>query len=222
MRQQTLAAALAVAAAMLVGCGGSSHKATSATTTATSAAVSASGGAPPPGAPPALRGVVGRVLRAGELGGFAPEGRRVLGISAPSWVGEVRVPASERAKEVARLQRLGFIAAVSEKLAPANGSPAEALSVVEQFASHSAARNELATQVTQSEARGAKPFTVSGIPGARGFGGTHGQNTGLNVAFAVGPYYYLVGAGWPTGSPGPPTRAEVVAAAEHLYRRLYG
>lgn len=221
MERGLLAAAAAVAALLLGGCGGSSPTATS-RSAATSTTMSAGGVAPPPGAPPALRGVVGRVLRPGELQGFSPEGRRVLGINAPSWVAEVGVPASEGAKEVARLQRLGFVAAVSEKLAPVNGGPAEALSIVEQFSSSNAARSELANQVMRSAAQGAKPFTVSGITGAQGFGGAHGRITGVNVAFATGPYYYLVGAGWPTGSPSPPTRAEVVAAAEHLYRRLYG
>ncbi len=72
-----------------------------------------------------------------------------------------------------------------------------------------------------AEAQGAKAFTVAAIPGASGFGGAHNGSTGYNVAFADGAYYYLVGAGWPTGTPSPPTRAALITAAEDLYRRVH-
>ncbi len=209
-----------VTALVIAGCGGSSPKAASTATATTT--VPTSGISPPRRRPPALSGVVGRVLVAGELPGFTPQGRRVLGSNASSWVVEEELPSAEQAKEAARLQRLGFVAAVRERLAPTNGTAAEALSIVEQFASQTAASAELAAQLRMSEARGARAFAVPGIPGATGFGGSHGQTTGINVAFTAGPYYYLVGAGWPTGTPNAPTRAAVVAAAEHLYRRLYG
>ena len=213
-----MALAGAVAALMLAGCGGSGHNATS--TTATAATGPPRGSTLPPGAPPALRGVFGRVLTADELAGFAPQGSRTLGTNPQSWVAGIGLPPSEQAKEAARLQRLGFVAGVSEHLVPGNGSGAEALSIVEQFSSRHGATRELAAQLKASEAAGAKAFTVPGIPAAGGFGGSHGQSSGVNVAFAAGSYYYLVGAGWPNGSPHPPTRADVVAAAEHLYRRL--
>jgi hypothetical protein len=60
---------------------------------------------------------------------------------------------------------------------------------------------------------------VPAIGGARGFGGSAGGTTGYNVAFASGPYYYLVGAGYPPGAPG---GAAVILAAQHLYRRVHG
>jgi hypothetical protein len=206
---------------VLSGCGGASHKAAS-TTARTTTAGTPSTAALPPGAPPALRGVFGRVLNAGQLAGFAPHGRRVLGVNATNWVAEEELPPPERAKEAARLQRLGFVAAVSERLAPTNGGAAEGLSVVEQFRSAQAAGAELAAQVKMAEAQGAKAFAVPAIPGASGFGGAHSGNTGYNVAFAGGAYYYLVGAGWPTGTSSPPTRAALITAAEDLYRRVHG
>jgi hypothetical protein len=221
MARRCLGLAATATALVVVGCGGSSHNAATAST-ATNATAPPSSVALPPEAPPALRGVFGRVLTAGELAGFTPQGRRVLGINASSWVAGLGLPPSERAKEAARLQRLGFVAAVSERLAPTNGAPAEALSIVEQFGSPSAAKSEVAAQLKMTEAQGAKGFAVPGIPGASGFGGSHGQGTGIDVLFAAGPYYYLVGAGWPIGSANPPTRAALIAAAEHLYHRLYG
>ena len=215
-----------VAVLLLAGCGGSSHKTASATTGAAAGPSAAPAGpsgtsALPPGAPPALRGVFGHVLRASELPGFSPAGRQ-LGINASSWVAGLGLPPSERASEAARLQRLGFVAAVGEHLASSSGSAAEALSIVEQFPTQQAAARELAAQVKMGEAQGAKAFAVPGIPGASGFGGAHGPFTGVNVVFQAGPYYYLVGAGWPSGTPNPPTRAAVIAAAERQYRRLNG
>jgi len=159
------------------------------------------------------------VLAVGELPGFTRQGTRQLGINAASWVAEL--PASQRAREAARLQSLGFIAAVRELLLhPASGSPAEALSIVEQFPSPRAARKELAFQVRRGIGPGVSEFAVPAIAGARGFGGSSPQSTGLNVAFTKGSYYYLVGAGWPTGSPTPTTRAALIAAAVRLYERV--
>jgi hypothetical protein len=205
-----------LAAIVFAGCGSSSHKAaTSSTATASSTAQR------PPGAPPALGGVRGRVLVAGELSGLTPQGRRILGINPDSWVVEEKIPASQRAREAARLQSLGFVAAIREQLLPpANASPAEGLSIVEQFRAPGAARTELAFQVRQGKGSGATAFAVPAIPGARGFGGSSSESSGLNVAFTKGPYYYLVGAGWPTGTPSAPTRATVIAAAQRLYRRV--
>jgi hypothetical protein len=160
------------------------------------------------------------VLVAGDLVGFAPQGRRALGINAKSWVVAEQVPPAERAKEAARLERLGFIAGVRERLAPTVAGPAEAISIVQQFRSAQAARETLAFEVRMTEAHGARPFAVSKIPTAQGFGGPFAGNTGYNVAFVNGDYYYLVGAGFPTGTPNAPTQANLITAAERLYARV--
>ncbi len=171
----------------------------------------------PAGAPPALRGVFGRVLVAGELPGFAPQGQRILGINAGSWVVEDQYPASQRAREAARLRSLGFVAAIRERLAPTNGTPAEAISIVQQFRNASAARSELATESRLIGNETA--FAVTAIPGARGFGGSSPESSGQNVAFAKGSYFYLIGTGAPSGV-SMPSRATLIAAALHLYDRV--
>jgi hypothetical protein len=170
-----------------------------------------------------LRGVLGRLVAANELAGFRPRGHRTLGINPASWVVEIELPASQRAREAARLARLGFVAALRERLVPANGTPAEGLSIVEQFRTPTSARAELAAQIRQVKALGpVKSFAVPAIPSAVGFGGSKAGSSGLNVAFAKGAYYYLVGAGWQTvGDPSPPTRAGLIAAAQRLYRRVH-
>jgi hypothetical protein len=161
------------------------------------------------------------VLAANELSGFTPAGHRLIGINPTTWVADNELPVSQRAREAARLQRLGFIAAVRERLVPVSGIPAEAISIVERYPSPSAARAELAAQIGLVKAAGpVTAFAVPGIPGAVGFGGSHAQSSGENVAFAKGTYYYLVGAGWLTGTPSAPSRSELIIAAVRLYNRV--
>jgi hypothetical protein len=203
-----------VVAIALSGCGGSS---TSSTATTASTGTAAAARTLPPGTPAALRGAHGRLLRAGDLPGFAPHGQLTLSTSAQSWVAEA--PPDQRASEAASLKALGFVAGLDEQLAPSKGGVANegGVSLVEQFRSAHGAHAEIAAQVKQALRRGESAFSVAGIPGARGFGFS-GSTTDANVAFAVGPYYYLVGFG--TGSAGRPTRAQLIAAAQSLYGRV--
>src|SRR3984893_580233 len=201
------------------GCGGSSAP-SSATTAKATTAPSGTGSAAttlPPGTPAALRGAHGSVLRAGELPGFVPQGPLTLSTSAQSAVAEA--PPDQRASEAASVKALGFVAGLVEKLAPSKGGVAGegGVSLVELFRSSHGASGEVASQLKQALKRGESAFAVPGIPGARGFGFS-GSSTNANVAFAVGPYYYLVGFG--TGGSGGPTRAQLIAAAQSLYRRV--
>ena len=201
------------------GCGGSST--TSSRTTAKATTTSSGAGpaavTPPPGTPAALRGAHGGVLLAGDLPGFVPQGYRAPSTSAQSEVAEY--PPEQRASEAARLKALGFIASISERLAPANGIGAtgEAISLVEQFRSAHGANGEVAAQLKQALARGETAFAVPGIPGARGFGSSTATPPDANVAFPIGAYYYLVGFGSSA-----PTRSQLIAAAQRLYRRVRG
>jgi hypothetical protein len=158
------------------------------------------------------------MLVAGDLRGFAPQGQRTIATSARSWVHEY--PPPEQETERRRLEGLGFVRGVSEHLAGPTKN-AEATSVAIQFRSpHSALTN------LESEAKnpgfGGKTFAVAAIPGAMGLGGVLGSETDYNVAFAVGPYYYLVGEGYRTGTPGAPTREQLITAAQRLYARVRG
>jgi hypothetical protein len=157
------------------GCGGSSTLSSRTTPKATTASSGTGSAAvtPPPGTPAALRGVRGvhgGVLVAGDLPGFVPQGYRAPSTSAQSAVAEY--PPERRASEAARLKALGFIASISEQLAPAQGRGAtgEAISLVEQFRSAHGASGEVAAELKQALARGESAFAVPGIPGARGFG----------------------------------------------------
>jgi hypothetical protein len=158
-----------------------------------------------------------RVLAAGDLAGFAPYGQPGLGLDAASWAVKDQYPPSLRARETARLRSLGFLAGARQRLTPANGGPAEAISVVERFRTPSAARAELRAEL-RLYGHG-QVFDVPAISGGRGFAGASGEASGQNVAFTKGPYLYLLGAGAPTGVPSP-SRAVLIAAAVRLYRRL--
>jgi hypothetical protein len=201
------------------GCGGSSTSSSRTTTKATTAP-SGTGSAAvtvPPGTPAALRGAHGGVLLPGDLPGFVPKGYRAPSTSAQSEVAEF--PPEQRASEAARLKALGFVASISEQLGPAQGIGAtgEAISLVEQFRSAHGATGEVAAQLKQAFARGETAFAVPGIPGARGFGSSTASPPDANVAFPVGAYYYLVGFGSSA-----PTRSQLIAAAQKLYRRVRG
>ena len=201
-------------------CGGSSTSSSQTTAKATTASTGSAAVTPPPGTPAALRGVRGvhgGVLVAGDLPGFVPRGFLAPSTSAQSEVAEF--PPERRASEAAKLKALGFIASISERLAPANGIGAtgEAISLVEQFRSAHGANGEVAGQLKQALARGETAFAVPGIPGARGFGSSTASPPDANVAFPVGAYYYLVGFGSSA-----PTRSQLIAAAQRLYRRVRG
>lgn len=128
-------------------------------------------------------------------------------------------PPNQRAAEIARLQKLGFVAGLREHLAATSGNPSEAISVVEQFRTAQAAGRQVSSEAKPTG--GASAFSVAGIPGGRGFGGSGPQGSGENVAFAKGPYLYLIGFGAPSGT-SLPSRAVLSAAAVHLYRRVHG
>ena len=214
MKSGSVAVATLLLAIAFCGCGGSS--ASSSTTTAkattTSSGTSSAPVTPPPGTPAALRGAHGGVLLAGDLAGFVPHGYRAPSTSAQSWVAEF--PPAQRASEAARLNALGFIAGITEQLAPAKGAVnEEAISLVEQFRSAHGASAEIAAQIKQALAHGESAFAAAGIPGARGFG----SSRDANIAFSVGAYYYLVGF-----ESGTATRAQLIAAAQSLYRRVGG
>jgi hypothetical protein len=205
-------------AVTLAGCGGGDDKASTAKSSTTARPTSAT---LPPETPAAARALSTRVLAANELPGFAPQVLKPT-TSAADWA-TLEVRPAQEAKETARLRRLGFIAGLNEELRATNGDDAQTgLSIVERFPSARAAAIELAAQLRRSKAQGNfKAFGVAGIPGARGFDLSGRYGAGHNVAFADGPYYYLVGTGWSFKTDSPPARAVAITGAQRLYRRVH-
>jgi hypothetical protein len=221
MQARVWVAAMAVGTVALAGCG-SSHKSSNGAATTTAAS-----GPPehsttiPPNAPPAVRAMTAGLLKEGDLRGFVPEANPTLGTNARSWVEAEGLPPSERSRAVARLERLGFITGVRTRLLSTAGRGAEGISVVERFKSASGATEEVASEASTAGAHGAAVLPLATIPGAKGFGNASGESIGINVAFPNGPYYYLVGVGYPKGTPNAPSIVALTAAAKRLYARVH-
>jgi hypothetical protein len=206
-----------VSVAVLCGCGATSHRVASGSTSGTSSARSTTSGSTPP-----VSSVIGaRTVAAGEFAGFTPS-QPVVVTTPQAWVAFDEYRSSQRSATLARLRRLGFVAAAREDLtwakpSASGGTATGGLSTVEQFASSVGARSDLAAELPGLGP--GKPFAVPGVPGAHGVAGSGGGEVGDNVLFAVGSYVYLVGAGWPAGSDPAPTRASLIGSVQHLYRR---
>ena len=207
-----------MAAVALAGCGGGGKSSSGSTSSHTATAESGAQAPLPEGTPAALRRVHGPLLVANELGGLVPRGSPTLATSPQSFTAED--PPSLRSAEAARLKALGFVAAVSQQLAASPGEMGEGVSLAAEYRSAGGASGEVASQLQQAIGRGESAFTVAGIPGARGFGFDGSQGPNANVAFAVGPDYYLVG--FQAHANGGPTRAQLIAAAQSLYHRVHG
>jgi len=143
--------------------------------------------------------------------------------SASEWAATVDSSRSP-SRETARLRALGFAGGATEQLHGLYPLTAEAISIAEQYRSPAGARAELAYQYSRLEnSPGAKVATFpTGIPGARGVSVTAAGSTGLNVMFAVGRYYYLVGTGSPSSAHNVSGRPQLTRAAGVLYLTVNG
>lgn len=167
-----------------------------------------------------------RVLRADEFPGFAPKEHPTTVASVVAWN---KVAPSGGIDVTARLRRAGFIAGVREDLEWAHGSDRGALSAVVRLGSAKAARAEIARQLRDfSHEPGHRgvltytPFAVYAIPGAHGFTKQAEDGAGHNIIFADGPFTYHLGVGWGAQVKDTPTRAQLIAAATALYKRVHG
>ena len=149
------------------------------------------------------------MLRDGELPAFRVESRSAVVTNVDEW--------SERFfASPPSLRRAGFVRGLREKL---DGTTRGVVgySFVAEFRTPTRARDEVANELASPHAPGSyAAFPVAGIPGAHGFTLT---GAGLyNVMFSDGRYQY--GRGAIGGSSA--ARAQVIAAAQALYRRLHG
>ena len=164
-----------------------------------------------------------RVLGVSALPGMVATHPTAVARSASEWAATVDSSRSP-SRETARLRTLGFAGGAVEQLHGLYPLAAEAISIAEQYRSAAGARAELAYQYSRLEASpGARVATFpTGIPGARGVSVTAAGSTGLNVMFAVGRYYYLVGTGSPSSARNVPGRPQVTRAAGGLYLTVNG
>lgn len=160
-----------------------------------------------------------RLIRPSDFHGFRPD-RPKRFVSAKHYVaGDASLTKPQATTKLARLRREGFKAIAIERLESSNPNQA-GLSWVMRLKSGRAARAELAAATREAERQSGSRFPVRPIPGARGVGTPAGRSGSGNVLFADGPYVYLVGVGW-NDAASPPTRAQLIAAATTLYRRVH-
>lgn len=162
------------------------------------------------------------LLTSSELpAGFAPSGQPTIATNVQVYAKQEQTPATQMASETARLRRLGFVAAASQNLnaGPGAQAGAQGVSLVEQYRSNAGARAELGNQVSsfRSSTGNVATFPVPGIPNAVGFG-TPGLGVGVNLAFADGNYFYLVGEAVPNTRT---NKQAVIVAAQKLYHRVH-
>ena len=151
-----------------------------------------------------------RVLKAGQFARMKPSGPPTVIRSATAF--------AQRDTTLApRLHQLGFVAAVAEELVTPGNPDRYGLSMVVQLSSAANAKAALKAQYSSNGPW--TLFTVTGISGAVGFEqvGTQG---GRNIGFALGPYFYLVGAGWQNGAKNAITRSALQAAALLVSNRV--
>jgi hypothetical protein len=154
-----------------------------------------------------------RVLKAGQFAGMKPS-------SPPTVIRSAAAFAQSDTTLAARLRQLGFVAAVPEQLVTPGNPNRYGLSLVVQLSS---AANAKAALKAQYGSNGPWTlFTVTGIPGAVGFeqSGPQGAQGGRNIGFALGPYYYLVGAGWQKDAKNAIPRSALQTAALLMYKRF--
>jgi hypothetical protein len=196
------------AAVLLSACGGSSHK----LSTSSNAGTAATQNHP-------ATGIRGHVLAGNELRGFQVAGL-LVDTSPTKWVADEQLPPAQWNSATASLRREGFRSGAREDLASGN---VDGLALVEQLSSASAARTELTTQVsetkaTQTAADAYHSFSVPQVPGAVGFTLGSPGNSGVNIAFSDGSYFYLIGE----AAGDPSAKASLIATAQHLYHRVHG
>jgi hypothetical protein len=154
-----------------------------------------------------------RALRSGELAGFTVKSRPPVVTSLDEW--------SERFfASPPTLRQDGFARGLREKLhATAHGLTG--YSSIAEFRTATGARDEVTAEIAQLHATVPTyvSFPVAGIPGADGF--MLGDEL-CYVMFNDGRFQYGLGAGGNSSATMAPTKAQVIAAAKALYRRVQG
>jgi hypothetical protein len=152
-----------------------------------------------------------RVLKAGQFGDLQP-------VAPPAVVRSVAAWAHEEQDSLSLLRKWGFVAGIAEQMvAPANPDQG-GLSVVVELSSAASAKAYLTADATSNGPW--KHFTVPAIPDAIGFEQSSASDGGRNIGFTLGPYAYVVGAGWQGGTKNAVSVTSLRAAAFLLYHRV--
>jgi len=154
-----------------------------------------------------------RVLKAGEFAGMKPS-------TPPKVVTSVAAWAQGNKSAAARFRKEGFVAGVAEQLVTPGNPNRYGLSLVVELSSAAGAKAVVTSDATSNGPW--QNFNVPAIPGATGFEASGPDRGGRNVGFTIGPYAYVVGAGWQGGAKNAISVNTLRAAALLLYHRVNG
>jgi hypothetical protein len=167
-----------------------------------------------------------RLMRTRELGGLVVPGRPRLVTNIAEWT--TGDPTGEwTTRDPKSLALAGFVRGLREGYGPKAYNGMSALSSVAEFRTAAGARDEVASEV--GSVHPPPPtyvaFPVASIPGAHGFKKEGPGITVYVVMFNDGRFQYEIGFGgspWAIHRHGPAIKAQMIAAARALYRRVHG
>lgn len=181
-----------------------------------------------------------RLSRTSELGGLVVPGRPQLVTSVDLWStsggGETPIAQAAAADQMLSdassgagygLRQTGFVHGLREGYGPRAANGIDARSSVAEFRTAAGARNEVANEVgsVHPPAPTYVAFPVVGIPGADGFVRTGPGYVAYFVMFHDGRFLYEISfaaSPWAIHRRGPAIKAQTIAAAQSLYRRVHG
>jgi hypothetical protein len=167
-----------------------------------------------------------RLMRTSELGGLVVPGRPRLVTDIVEWT--TGGPTGEwEPLDPKSLYLAGFVRGLREGYGPKADDGMSALSSVAEFRTAAGARDEVASEVesVHPPAPTYVAFPVAGIPRAHGFKKEAPGITFYFVMFNDGRFQYEIGFGgsaWAIHRHGPAIKAQMIAAAQALYRRVHG
>jgi hypothetical protein len=126
------------------------------------------------------------LLKSNEMPGYTVGGRPTTTSSAAGMMEGEGLSKKQTQSDISTLEQAGFVKAVQES--PKGSNTNEGLSIVMQFSSPAGAQTGAAMflHIAKSAQAGSKPFTVKGVPDAKGVTVTGAEGGSANAYWSVG------------------------------------
>jgi hypothetical protein len=126
------------------------------------------------------------LLKSNEMPGYTVGGRPTTTKTAAGMIEGGSLTKKQAESAISTLQQAGFVKAVQESAKGSNAN--EGLSLVMQFNSPAGAQAGAALflHIAKTSQAGSKPFTVAGVPGAKGVTVTGSEGGAANAYWSVG------------------------------------
>lgn len=126
------------------------------------------------------------LLKSNEVPGYTVGGRPTTTTTAAGMIEGESLTKKQSQSAISTLKQAGFVKAVQESMKGANTN--EGLSTVMRFSSPAGAQTGAALflHIAKTAQAGSKPFTVAGVPGAKGVTVTGAEGGSANAYWSVG------------------------------------